>query len=216
MRRTTPDYIYAWAQNLYMSSASGGSGLGPKAQGSILPFLNAEAQTRYSVGQTRSSKPCVFCSFACSPRDANTSMMSEIEHNTLLDTVLKFWTLNAATTEPSTLADMCVELAATLQAARGGSDGEGSDAIEDVVNSIDADMILTHQTRHRSDVEGHIAMLTQALFTASAAERVLSSNLLIRGRHGKLQLDATAAHQLRTISATMATLTSAINRLRPA
>lgn len=136
--------------------------------------------------------------------------MADMEHNTLLDKLLRFWDDNVATTAPETLAQLCMELVASLQEARGGGDGE------DVIASIDADMLLAHQTQHRCDRDGHIAMLTQALFTASAAERVLSQNLLIRDKHGKLQLDAGAAQQLRAISATMASLSAAINRLRPA
>ena len=48
---------------------------------------------------------------------------SEIEHNTLLDTVrLRFWDQNFATTELETLSHLCVELATSLQAGGGGGE----------------------------------------------------------------------------------------------
>jgi hypothetical protein len=104
--------------------------------------------------------------------------MADLEHHTLLDSVLRFYALNATTTETTTLAQLCVELAARLQAARGCAEGESSGAeAEDVVASIDAEMVKTHMTSHRCDRAGQIAMLSQALFTASAFQRVLSQNL---------------------------------------
>lgn len=103
-----------------------------------------------------------------------------------------------------------------MQAARGCADsGSSTSEVDDVVASIDAQMVQAHMTTHRSDRDGQIAMPTQALFTASASERVLSQNLLVRGKHGKLQLDAVASQQLRSITATMATLVTAINKLTP-
>ena len=167
--------------------------------------------TRYSVGQqTRPPKQCVFCIYSCKSSDVDPESMAELEHKNLLDTVLRFWAANCATTEPEALSHLCVELATSLQASAGGAEGE------DVVGAIDAAMIREHQTRHRNDREGHIAMLTPALYTASAAERVLSANLLVKGKHGKLTLDTGVAQQLRAIAATLASLTAAISKLRPA
>jgi hypothetical protein len=44
-------------------------------------------------------------------------MMGELEHATVLNSVLRFWSLNAATTEPLTLSQQCAELASSLQAS---------------------------------------------------------------------------------------------------
>ena len=203
-------YISKVYQVIKMSDSV--SGFKPGRQGSILPFLqhHADASTRYSAGQLRPDRPCVFCTYACTPRDPDSTSMADIEHRTLLDSVMAFYAQHATTTEPATLAQLCVELA-----SRGRAE-EGCEAVDDVIASIDAEMVMTHMTAHRCDRDGQIAMLRHALFTACAAERVLSQNLLVRGKHGKLQLDTTAAQQLRTISATMSMLTSALGKLNPA
>ena len=133
--------------------------------------------------------------------------MASMEHSTLLDNVMRFYTDNATTTEPAMLAQLCMELVSLGRAE------EGCEDVDDVIAMIDADMITRHMTAHRCDREGQIAMLRHALFTACAAERALNKNLLVCGKHGKMQLDASAAQQLKTISTTMSTLVSALNKL---
>ena len=133
--------------------------------------------------------------------------MASLEHSTLLDNVMRFYTQNATTTEPAMLAQLCVELVSLGRAEQGCED------VDTVIAMIDAEMVTTHMTAHRCDRDGQIAMLRHALFTACAAERVLNKNLLVQGKHGKMQLDASAAQQLRTISTTMSTLVSALNKL---
>jgi hypothetical protein len=137
-------------------------------------------------------------------------MMGALEHATVLDSILRFWSHNASTTEPLTLAHQCAELAASLQAST--RDAESED-LEPGGAAIDAEMILEHMTRHRCDEEGQLAMLRQALFTACASERVLTKTMFVRGKGGKLQLDAATAQQHRVVTGTMVSLVTAIAKL---
>jgi hypothetical protein len=175
-----------------------------KRQGSILPFLaHSAGQTRHSAGETRSAdSPCVFCIYACNPCEPETTMMGELEHATVLNSVLRFWSLNAATTEPLTLSHQCAELASSLQASSRDTESEDLAPGEASTQSIDAEMVLEHMTRHRCDDEGQLAMLRQTLFTACASERVLTRTMFVCGKGGKLQLDAATAQQHRVVTGT--------------
>ena len=205
---------YKWSHTALQMSSS--SATREKRQGSILPFLLAQSagQTRHSAGETRSAdSPCVFCIYACTPCEPDTTMMGALEHATVLDSVLRFWSHNAATTEPVTLSVQCAELAASLQASSTSCRGAESEDLAPDGAAIDAEMVLEHMTRHRCDEEGQLAMLRQALFTACASERVLTRTMFVRGKGGKLQLDAATAQQHRVVTGTMVSLVGAIAKL---